>query len=215
MDLKRKRFFTILEKYVPQNSIHHCYDLWVSNPFFLKITRIRNTKLGDYRFDPKNKNHTITINHNLNPYNFLITYVHEVAHLVAHIRFGKKIKPHGEEWKACFRELINPLLSDLVFPEDVLLPLKTHMKNPPASSCSDKNLYMALRTYDEDKHLMMLSEILPGERFVFHRRVFEKETLRRTKVLCCEINTGKKYLIPQLAMVYRLEDPATSMKSYG
>jgi SprT protein len=215
MGPQRNNFFTTLEKHVPANSIHYCYDLWIKYPFNLKITRARNTKLGDYRYNPKNKNHYITVNHNLNPYNFLITYIHEIAHLLAHVLHGKGIKPHGEEWKACFQELINPMLSDLVFPVEVLLPLNRYMQNPAASSCTDMDLYKALRAFDQQSHHMMLSEILPGERFVFNKRVFEKENVRRTKAMCREISTGKKYLIPQLAMVTRLEDPSTSMKSCG
>lgn len=203
MELLQKKFFDVLQKYLPENSVGYCFDLWMKYRFRLKITKNRNSKLGDYRFDPVKNLHIVTINHNLNPYNFLITYVHEVAHLAAHLQYGRKKRPHGREWKITFRELMQPLLSGLVFPADILKPLQKHMLNPPASSCSDEILYKALRSHDEDTPLEMLSDILPGEKFIFRQRVFEKEALRRTRVLCREISSGKKYLIPKLALVQK------------
>lgn len=72
----------ILEKYVPPASTDYCHQLLYRYGFRLKITRSRKTKLGDYRFLSVQKKHVITVNHDLNPFQFLITYIHEVAHLV-------------------------------------------------------------------------------------------------------------------------------------
>jgi predicted SprT family Zn-dependent metalloprotease len=36
-----------------------------------------------------------TVNSNLNKYKFLITLIHEISHLVAFEKFGRNIKPHG------------------------------------------------------------------------------------------------------------------------
>ena len=47
---------------------------------------------------------------NLNPYRFLMTLVHEVAHLVAFQKYGRAIKPHGKEWKFTFQTLMLPFI---------------------------------------------------------------------------------------------------------
>src|ERR1700749_1077248 len=65
----------------------------------LTITRERKTVLGDYRHSHDDKNHRISVNGNLNKYSFLITLLHELAHLFTYERFGHRIQAHGTEWK--------------------------------------------------------------------------------------------------------------------
>lgn len=207
MPHKNHLFYQTLQKYLPDNAVHYCFDLWKQHPFHFKIARRRNSKLGDYRYDPVSKSNYISVNGDLNPYNFLVTYVHEVAHLVTYATHGRIKNPHGKEWKRTFSQLMEPLLSDLVFPADLLPVLKNHLSNPKASSCSDPDLYRALRTYDQKHGFQLLSEIASGESFIFHNRLFEKGSLRRTRVLCKEVNTGKRYLIPQVALVEKAKDP--------
>src|SRR6187455_3787837 len=65
----------------------------------LTVTRERKSVLGDYRNAVHGKNHRITVNSNLNKYAFLITLLHELAHLLAHEKYGHRILPHGAQWK--------------------------------------------------------------------------------------------------------------------
>jgi predicted SprT family Zn-dependent metalloprotease len=39
----------------------------------------------------------------------LITLIHEISHLVAFEKFGRNIKPHGNEWKYSFQRLMIPI----------------------------------------------------------------------------------------------------------
>ena len=71
-----------LEKYIPQASVASIFQLIKEHQLHLKIVNERVTRHGDYRKMP-NGQHVITINSNLNSYRFLITLVHEIAHLVA------------------------------------------------------------------------------------------------------------------------------------
>lgn len=90
------------------------------------------------------------------------------------------------------------MLSDLVFPKDVLLPLKRYMIHPKASTGADLFLLREVRKYDHrktGKKVTYLSEIRPGTDFLLKGRQFKKETTRRTRILCLELKTGKKYLI--------------------
>ncbi len=198
----RQKFFTVLQKYVPTDAVHYCYDLWVKNPFHFKISRNRQTKLGDYKYDPYRKEHTITVNYNLNLYNFLITYLHEFAHLTTTEKYGRKVLPHGKEWKKEFQNILSPMLSALIFPEDVLKVLIKHMKNPKASTHSDMHLVKALRKYDDGfSDVIILDELENGDIFSFKGNTFKKLESRRTRVLCHHIASGRRYLIPRIAKV--------------
>lgn len=183
--------------------MQYCWDLWHEDPFHFKVAKSRSSKLGDFRYRAGRKVQQITINHDLNPYQFLITYLHEVAHYRAFKRYGSTIKPHGREWKRSFQTLMSPVLSDLVFPKDVLLPLKRYLINPKASTAADMFLAREVRKYDlqDDEPITYLSDIKPGGRFTLKGRQFKKETTRRTRILCLELNTGKKFLISGTAEV--------------
>lgn len=193
--------FEIFGKYFPENVAHYCYDLWVEHGFEFKITRKRLSKLGDYRYCPENGQHTISVNNNLNKYSFLITYLHEVSHLVTYKEYSRKTSPHGKEWKQNFKKLLVPVMNNLVFPEDILVALRAYMVNPKASSYSDQRLAISLFRYNEASSGIPLSELSAGSRFTFNQRVFEKEKSVRTRVLCKEMISGKKYSISKIAMV--------------
>ena len=94
-----EKFRELIRKYVPEKSVNYCVDTWVSNPFSFKVTRKRTSKIGDYRFNPKSGNHEITVNGNLNKYAFLMTFLHEVAHLIQQVKHQNNKPPHGRVWK--------------------------------------------------------------------------------------------------------------------
>lgn len=194
------KFKTLLQNHVPQGAVEYCFSLRLSHPFHFKLKKSRQSKLGDYKYNPKDKSHTITLNHDLNKYAFLVTYIHEVAHLITYLEFGRKVSPHGKEWKNNFKRLFIPLLNDEVMPDRVLRALARHLKNPKASSCADPELYRTLSQYD-DKPKVFLSDITVGASFTLGNRVFKKEKLRRTRYVCEEVKTGKKYLISKSAQV--------------
>jgi hypothetical protein len=51
----------------------------------------------------------------------------------------------------------------------------------------------------------LLNDVKLGAIFELKGRKFKKETLRRTRVLCIEIPTGKKYLISAHAEVTKID----------
>jgi hypothetical protein len=194
----------ILQQYCPADAVQYCYHLWQKDQFVFKIKKERSSKLGDYRYSPGNQQpHQISINHTLNPYSFLITYIHEVAHLYTFTRYKRKVLPHGKEWKRNFHQLMLPLLNEQIFPKDILLPLQLYMQNPKASSCSDMRLFKALEAYTLSTKPLLL-ELGTGEPFILHGRVFEKGATRRTRVVCIERSTGKQYSISAQAPVERM-----------
>ena len=131
---ERNRIYRIFSDHLPDDAVHYCIDLWVENPFDFVLSKKRQTKAGDYRFDPRTAHHRITVNADLNRFNFLITLIHEIAHQHATLKYGIQRPPHGQTWKTTFKLLMLPLLNNIVFPDDILAKLAKHMKNPKASS---------------------------------------------------------------------------------
>ncbi|MGB3592446.1 MAG: SprT-like domain-containing protein [Nonlabens sp.] len=167
----------------------------------LEIVRERRTRHGDYR-RLGNGLHRITVNQNLNKYRFLITLVHEIAHLVAFAKFGNGIKPHGKEWKYTFQHLMLPFIRPEIFPERLLPLIARHFKNPRASSDTDASLSMALQAYDEDSNIKKyIFEIPNGALFSFNNRRFKKGVKLRKRYSCVEINSSKVYLFQPNAQV--------------
>ncbi|MGY6522432.1 MAG: SprT-like domain-containing protein [Mongoliitalea sp.] len=201
------KFRTAFQKYLPEKAVDHCFNLWKEKPFTFKITKERATKLGDFRYYRNRSIQTITINHNLNPYQFLITFLHEVAHLHTYETYGADVKPHGAEWKAKFRDLMFPVFTSEVFPIDILLPLGKYMRNPKASTGSDHQLMKAVRAFDSnrDESLIFLMDLKVGEQFILQQRTFVKKETLRTRVLCEEVPSGSRYLISGRAEVLPME----------
>lgn len=185
---------------MPESALNYCVQLFEEAPFQFKISRKRSSKLGDYRFDPRVKSHTVTVNEDLNPYQFLITYVHEVAHRRVHEQ-NRKQRPHGPHWKREFQRLMIPLLRPEIFPESVLRPLARHMKNPKASAGADPVLMNALRQFENNEKKPTLAQLPIESEFEFRKRRFRKLEVKRTRALCLDLKNQKRYLIPLMIEV--------------
>ncbi len=196
-----KRVHSILEVHIPPPAFPYCLQLWNQYPFELRLKKKRISKVGDFTCR-HGRIPRITINQDSHQFLFLLTYIHEVAHLVVHQKHGWKVASHGQEWKTAFRQLLAPLMTGEIFPNTLLNVLNRHMADPKASSFSDTQLTAALRHYDErQKSVTLLSEIPEGSIFGLHGRWFKKGQLRRTRVLCHELKTRRNYLVPADAPV--------------
>lgn len=183
-----------LAKYIPEHAVRPAFDLIVANQVHLKIVNERQTRHGDYRRGHTGK-HEITVNASLNKYRFLMTLIHEIAHLVAFEKFGKNIKPHGDEWKFTFQRLMVPFIRPEIFPGQLLPLLARHFKNPTASSDTDTTLSLALKQYDMDNDKNYVFEIPYGSVFrIKNGKIFKKLAVRTKRFECIEISSGKTYL---------------------
>ena len=170
--------------------------------FKLKIKKSRSSKYGDYRPPVKGQNHLITINHDMNKYAFLVTLVHEIAHLSNWNKHQDTVKPHGEEWKLHYKLLMQQFLIPEIFPVDVITALRKYMNNPAASSCSDLHLLRILKKYDERQHTVLLEEIKQGATFSYNNnRYFIKGEQVRKRFKCKEVKTNRVYLFNPLTEV--------------
>lgn len=191
-----------LAPYLPEAALMPCYELIKVHGVHLKIVNQRKTRHGDYRLLPDG-GHQITINASSNPYRFLITLIHEIAHLVAFVEYGRRIQPHGQEWKHCFRNLMLPFLHTEIFPDPLLRVVATHFKSPKASSNTDPKLDKALSKYDLwQESELFVSDVSDGELFLFgDNRLFKRGLIRRKRIECIEIHSGKRYLFQPNARV--------------
>lgn len=201
-----EKIYSILQAHIPAPALRYCFSLWNDTPFQLKITRTRQTKVGDFTSRRNIAHPRITLNHELNPFLFVITYIHEVAHLRVHLQHGNRVDPHGDEWKKCFQILMQPVMNQDVFADDVFIELQRHMANPKASSFGDTALTRVLRRYDKDAaQYAILSDIPEGSIFRFQGRFFKKGKIRRTRVLCHEVKTKRHYLVPADVLVTNVQ----------
>ena len=185
-----------LKNYLPDGSFEEVNYYLLHYKVQLTITRERKSVLGDYRNSHGDKNHRISVNGNLNPYAFLITLLHELAHLFTYEKFGHRVLAHGPEWKNEFGKILAQFLLKKIFPQDIQKTLYKTLQNPAASSCADTALLRVLYQYDKKKDGVMLIEAVPiGALFTIKGdRIFKKEEKVRKRYKCLEISTGKMYL---------------------
>ncbi|MBA9074798.1 hypothetical protein GGR22_002971 [Flavobacterium gossypii] len=184
----------VLSKYLPEHAVEPCFELIKANEVHLKIVNERMTRHGDYRKGASGK-HEITINSSLNKYKFLMTLIHEIAHLVAFKKFGRNIKPHGNEWKYTFQQLMVPFIRPEIFPSHILPLMARHFRNPAASSDTDATLSLALKQFDEGNDKNYIFEIPYGSLFRIHNgKIFKKGAQRIKRFECLEVNSGRIYL---------------------
>lgn len=190
----------VLAKYLPKQAVKPVTGLIKQQKIYLKIVNERQTRHGDYLMMSDGRPR-ITVNANLNPYKFLITTIHEIAHVIAYQKYGSGIKPHGREWKNTFQHLMLPLLRPEIFPDELLPYLASHFKNPRASSDTDAVLSVQLKKYDPENDKTYIFELPENSRFSFRNKHFKKGRKRRKLYECMDVKTGRIYLFQPHAEV--------------
>ncbi len=185
-----------LQSYLPQGSFEDVAYYLHHYKVHLTISRKRQSILGDYRHALENKAHRISVNGNLNKYAFLITLLHELAHLFTYEKYGHRVLAHGKEWQNEFSKILAKFLLKNVFPADIKKALLGTLQSPAASSCGDEKLLRVLHQYDEKKEGILLVEQVPeGGLFVIKGgRIFKRGEKIRKRYKCVEVKTGKLYL---------------------
>lgn len=199
----------ILENYIPKEAAPIIANWITKTQCVFTISKARNSKFGDYRPPFRDKGHRISVNHDLQPMAFLITTIHEFAHLKTWVEYGRRAKPHGVEWKNNYKALLEIFLKKNLFPEDLVPIIQNHLENPKASSCSDPTLYKALHAYQNPNSTTLhhLDDLAIDQKFkLSNGRTFIKKQKLRTRYKCLEVNKKQYYLIPGIAEVFPIED---------
>jgi SprT protein len=201
---KQEVHISQLQSYLPPGTYEPVLDYLRQYKVHLTVAKERKSILGDYRHRTHHDNHRISVNGNLNPFSFLITLLHELAHLLTFEQYSNKVMAHGQEWKLIYGRLLDQFLKHHVFPPDIEKELLISLRNPAATSCAEDDLLRVLRKYDAAGSKFQLVEEL-SLHAVFRTndgRVFQKGKKLRKRFQCKEIETGRVYLF---SPVYEVE----------
>lgn len=206
---KKEAHISALQSFLPAGTYEPVLSYLQQYHVHLTVARERKSILGDYRHRTHSKNHRISVNGNLNNYAFLITLLHELAHLLTFEKFGNRIAPHGKEWKQVFGHLLARFIEHNVFPDDIRNALLRSLHDPAASSCSDEMLLRVLNRYDEKETPLVFVESIPeGALFKTHDgKIFRKGVKVRKRYKCEEVKTKRVYLF---SPVYEAEQVSAS-----
>lgn len=187
-----------LEKYLPPNTLPYL-KIWFADYYIhIKITKNRDSKLGDYRKLPDNT-HEITLNSTLVPELFFFVLTHELAHLIAFEKYGRRISPHGNEWKETFRQM---LLQSLEVYEEKLRPVIVKFsRSPRANFMASPELVRYFHIEKQDDRLVFIEKLQKGDFFIYRNEKYLLEGLIKKNYLCKNLATGRKYSFKPLARV--------------
>ncbi len=198
----QEQYKDILLPLLPANTTDAVIGILQEHKIFLRITRSRRSKKGDYRWPRLGSHHKISINGNLNPYEFYITFLHELAHLYAWNKYKNSIKPHGLEWKIILTNLFFNALKENVFTQDINNEIIILVKKMEKGVWSESKLMRCLKTYDnKTSNDKMLEEIEVGKSFYCNGRMFRKVKKIRTRYQCLCLNNNRVYSFHPLASV--------------
>ena len=199
-----------LQDYLPPNTLSHIQLLLSSHKVIIRITNPRKTRLGSFNAQRGLGKPIICVSKDLNAYAFLITLIHEIAHLKVWAYHNKRRLPHGTEWKKIFIELLFPMIEQDVFPADVKEAVIRYLKNPKASTSADVKLDKALKNYNthsKPEGLVTIEEIPDGSNFIWRtNRVFQKQYKIRKRYRCIELKTKRIYIFSPIAEVVLVEE---------
>ncbi|MDA3615207.1 SprT-like domain-containing protein [Polluticaenibacter yanchengensis] len=184
--MEKQRSFEPLRQYLPDNCFELVMPLILKHKVHLTISRGRKTKLGDYRNAYGNNNHRISVNGDLNKYAFLVTLIHELAHLLTYEKFGHRVQPHGTEWKSIYSQMLYEFIQHQVLPVDITEALVKTIKKPGASTCSEVDLQRVLNKYDKRHPAMTTVETINiGDTFALpDGRKFVRGEVIRKRIKC-------------------------------
>jgi hypothetical protein len=193
-----------LQNYLPPGTYDTVAGYLHQYKVHLTVAKERKSILGDYRHSTHHINHRISVNGNLNSYSFLITLLHELAHLLTFEQYKNEVPAHGREWKMLYAQLLAQFLKNKIFPADIEKELLLSLKNPAASSCAEDGLLRVLRKYDErESHHRLIEELSINAIFrTSDGRIFQRGEKLRKRFKCKEVKTGRVYLF---SPVYEVE----------
>ena len=204
---KNRSLIEALESYLPQGCAAPINEWFGSRRVNLNITRSRRSKLGDFRGSIHPEPTVISVNNDLNPYSFLVTLLHEMAHADVFLGAKKRLQPHGIEWKSAYRKLATPFLSIQGLDPFFTSTFEQYLQNPSASSGAHLPLAMVLKSFDQPGDVILISDIAENTFFALpNGRVFKKGAQLRKRFRCECLNNKRIYLFSPLAEITPIDD---------
>lgn len=205
---KSEHPLSALNSYLPEGSFDAVIELINRYKVHLTVTKARRSVLGDYRHPFQGANHKISVNGNLNKYEFLITLLHELAHLLCYEQYNNRVEAHGKEWKGLFGQLLAQFVQLNIFPDDIKKCVLKTLMNPAATANGETALLLVLRNYDSKRKegYQFVAHLQEGTLFESLKgRVFRRGKKRRVRIECVELATGHVYSFSALTEVKLLD----------
>ncbi len=193
-----------LAAYLPKGSFEPVVSYLHQYKVHLTVSKQRKSVLGDYRHAGWGGNHRISINGNLNKFEFLITLLHELAHLLTYEQYRNTVDAHGKEWKYSYSQLLIVFVQLKIFPSDVEKALQKSIKNPAATANGETSLLLVLRSYDAIKKVghSTVENLKEGDLFQTEKgKIFRRGKVRRKRIECLELKTGLLYIFSPITLV--------------
>lgn len=173
-------------KFLPEDFQDLILNIKEEEGFALTLSNPRKSKLGDYRYNFRTKSHHITINIDLEPIYFLITYLHEVAHKMCCDQFKRKAQPHGKEWKALFVSLLWSAKHQIKLSDSDNEIMLNFISNPQAR----------FQKFTKNDNYLKLSDLKNDTVFELEDgKLFKLIIKRRTRYLCLNTLNNKEYTV--------------------
>lgn len=204
----KQEFCNVLVRFMPKEAVEYCAELIIYHDLHLHVENERKSKYGDYSTH-NGKGSRISINFNLSKFDFLITFIHELSHHTAYVKYNRNHEPHGAEWKNEFQKNMFPFFEhESLFPSDLKAAIAKHMRNPKYTHSADVKLLQVLKKYDESKaNITVLADLPNGTLFKMKGYI---DTLRKIEKLrtyiLCETLTGKKYRVHAMVEITLVEN---------
>jgi len=190
-----------LEQYLPDNTFPFLKKWFADYYIHIKITKNRNSKLGDYRRLP-DKSYQITVNSTLDKQLFFFVLTHELAHLLAFEKFNFRISAHGREWKETFRDML--LESIDIYTDDLKPIISNFSKNPKANFMASPELVRYFHIEDPEDNFIFVEDLLINDEFQYKGDVYRLLEKKKKLYLCMNLQNSKKYLFRPLAKVEKI-----------
>lgn len=184
--------------HLPAQAVDTVYAYLDRHKVHFHITRGRRSKLGDYRRPfPGHQYHEMSVNGDLNPYMFLLVFLHEAAHLETHLNHPEA-QPHGHEWQGEYAKLLYGQAH--LFPSDVQPLVRAYASRVPLSGTIRRQLEERLSHYGEpaSETPIRLDSLAPGTFFRLKSKpdlLLRSDMKRRTRWLCTDVGTGRQYTV--------------------
>lgn len=200
-----ERYRAILRNHLPPQSVEWVYGFLNRHNVHFHITRERRSKYGDYRWPQKGHDfHEMSVNGDLNPYRFLLVFLHEAAHLETHVKYAD-VAPHGHEWQGEYARLLAE--HAVWFPPEVRPLVARYASRVPLYRPLLRQIEELLHRYDKDYvegAVVHLDDLPAGSRFRLKsrpERLFVSLEHRRTRWLCREEDNRRQYTVNGAAEV--------------
>lgn len=196
------RFALVLDR-LPDSARAYTASCLQNQLFLLKITNPRRVRLGSFRAAPRGGVAQITINNDLGPFSFLLVLLHELAHHLVWKHYGRKVAPHGKEWKAVYADLLIPLLEQHMLPESLEAGLLAYLRKTSATFQSCKPLLSALNLLEGKGEMLTLADINDQDSFRLQDgRIMIRHQKLRTRYKCYYPANKRYYLVPASVQIF-------------